>query len=68
MLGDVFGVRAHMERHPDVVIRITYAAHALADEEAMASAVRWSARAREPSRSGRLRSRSSQASDAFSQP
>ncbi|MEU1915716.1 ABC transporter ATP-binding protein [Streptomyces massasporeus] len=31
LLGDVFGVRARTERHADGVIRITYAADALAD-------------------------------------
>ncbi|AQA10761.1 ABC transporter ATP-binding protein [Streptomyces malaysiensis] len=31
ILGDVFGVRARTERHADGVIRITYAADALAD-------------------------------------
>ncbi|MDX3233026.1 ABC transporter ATP-binding protein [Streptomyces sp. ME19-01-6] len=36
ILGDVFGVRARTERHADGVIRITYAAHALADGETTA--------------------------------
>lgn len=33
ILGDVFGVRAHTERHADGVIRVTYAARALAGGE-----------------------------------
>lgn len=34
ILADVFGVRAHTERHADGVVRITYAARPLAGEQA----------------------------------
>ncbi|MFG2129789.1 ABC transporter ATP-binding protein [Streptomyces sp. NPDC048751] len=35
ILADVFGVRAHTERHADGVVRITYAAQPLADGDAL---------------------------------
>ena len=39
ILADVFGVRAHTERHADGVVRITYAAQPLADEDDYAAGV-----------------------------
>ncbi|MFF3851264.1 ABC transporter ATP-binding protein [Streptomyces sp. NPDC002328] len=44
ILGEVFGVRANTERHPDGVIRITYAAQPLADAHTVPeSRVAWHA-------------------------